>query len=417
MNRGDRRARLGRRLQVVRHAQPDEVLEAVQDVDRTEELAGLPVPQAVVSRETTPEESPAAVEAPAPPALRKDQVARLEALTSLWERQVRLEGPPDATLLYAAPRPPVPPSRASAAVPVDPEPAWVPVDPGPPPTPDPTEVQERSAELLEEEAHGGHPEPAPAPVPGPPAPDGPSKRVSDWSSRHDPASLEYAVRDRLGSPVPLQDLVLEHGPILDQGTVPPLSVHDASACVGMAVVAAANVLDATSRPPTDRQAAGTFLHEADARAIYRRAQDLDAVSGADYAGTSVLAGMKAGQEAGWWDGYLWALKGTRDIAQALLQLRSPVVIGIPWSEDLEAPDAAGVIRPGGRPAGGHALAVIGLRLQLPGGHGAGPWFVLQQSRGPAEGVGGLVHVHHADLAQLLAGVGEAAVPLPRWGLS
>jgi hypothetical protein len=141
-------------------------------------------------------------------------VARLEALTALWERQVRLEGPPDATMLYAAPRlPPVPPSRPA-------------------------------------------PGPAPAPVDREPVP---GQRVSDWASRHDPRSLEFAVRRKLAGRVPIADVLLEHGPILDQGTAPPLTLEEASACVGMAAVAAANVLevrDGTDGRATDRLRGG-----------------------------------------------------------------------------------------------------------------------------------------------------------------
>jgi hypothetical protein len=137
------------------------------------------------------------------------------------------------------------------------------------------------------------------------------------------------------------------------------------------------------------------------------------VDGVDDAvpGTSVLAGMKAGREAGWWDTYLWALGGTQDVAQVLLQLRLAVVIGVPWDSTLEEPDADGVIAPGGTPAGGHSLAVVGLQRTVAGR--PGPFFILQQSRGTSEGQGGLVFIHHRHLALLLGQTGEAAVPLPR----
>jgi hypothetical protein len=53
--------------------------------------------------------------------------------------------------------------------------------------------------------------------------------------------------------------------------------------------------------------------------------------------------------------------------------------------------------------------VVGLRITVAGR--PGPWFELQQSRGLAEGVAGRVYIHHRHLAQLLAGLGEAGVPL------
>jgi hypothetical protein len=235
--------------------------------------------------------------------------------------------------------------------------------------------------------------------------------VSDWTSRHDRRSLEYPVRQLLERPVPLQDVSLPAGPVLDQGTTPPLSVRDASACGGMAGAAAYNVLELAggSRSPHQGSNGGLMMEE-DALELYELAQRRDHVHGQDYPGTSVLGVMKAGRELELWESFLWALGGTRDVAQVLLQLRVAVVLGLPWSTDLESPDAAGIIRPGGSDAGGHMIAAVGLRLQVAGR--PGPWFELQQSRGPAEGVAGRVFIHHKDLARLMASPAEAAVPLP-----
>lgn len=345
---------------------------------------------------------------PAPPPLRRDQIAKLEALTAVWAREVRVAGSPDDTLLYASSAlPPIPPRRPRLEAVVE----------AAPPVPDPGVTLERSRQLLEQEAAEEALEvrrpPAPAPTldPGRDGEPGPARRVSDWTSRHDPRSLEYPVRARLARAVPLQDVSLDAGPILDQGTTPPLSVRDASACVGMACAAAANALEVKFHPRAYNFTEEGLLREDDARRLYHRAQELDHVHGHDYAGTSVLAGLKAGQEAGWWDGYLWALGGTKDVAQVLLQLRVGVVVGVPWSADLEDPDGWGVIRPGGDDRGGHSLLVVGLKRGPLGGR-PGPWFELQQSRGRTEGVGGRVYLHHTQLARLLGGIGEAGVPLP-----
>jgi hypothetical protein len=324
------------------------------------------------------------------PRLSPAQIAKLEALTAQWTRDTRIGGPgPDDTLLYAAPAlPPVPPARRPE------EPTVVADLPAAETAPSPMAERRRAAQRHLAE-HAARVEEVVRPA-----------RVSDWTSRHDPRSLEYAARSVLSRPVPLQDFLLPVGPVLDQGTTPPLSAREASACVGMAAAAAANILT--------RRAAGVLapapLMEEAARDAYALAQDRDHVSGNAYAGTSVLAGMKAGQELGWWGTYLWALGGTRDIAQVLLQLRCAVVLGIPWTTGMEEPDSAGVIRPEGAPAGGHALAAVGLKRTVAGR--PGPYFVLQQSRGVSEGVGGLVYLHHSHLARLLAGRGEAAVPLP-----
>ncbi len=371
---------------------PAEVLERAPDVSR--ETSAKDAESAAWGALSTPDPAPVHLEpdpGPAPP-LRREQILRLEALTAVWERQVRLEGPADATLVYSAPKPPPPAARPRLAA--------VPDAPGvPSPSSDPAVVAEADARELAAEAAEDRPAPTPSPVPRPG-----SARVSDWSSRHDPRSLDYGVRERLGRAVPLQDVSLFTGaPVLDQGTTPPLTVADASACVGMTMATLANVLAAKVGRSTFGR---PLLDEGDALTLYRRAQDLDHVTG-NTAGTSVLAGLKAGQEAGLWDGYLWALGGTRDIAQVLLQLGLAVAVGVPWSEALENPDAVGIAAPGGADLGGHALAVVGLRMAHAGR--PGPWFELQQSRGPSEGRNGRIFLHHRHLAQLLAGIGEAGV--------
>lgn len=227
-------------------------------------------------------------------------------------------------------------------------------------------------------------------------------RTLDWGSLHDPRSLDYALRDRLVRQVAVQDTHWPHGPILDQGPD--------GACVGFAVADAANALQLMPDTGLRLSKLGTLDAE-DATDLYRMAQDLDEVSGRDYVGTSVLAGMKAGVAAGLWEGYGWAF-GTRDIAQAILQGLGPVVIGVPWLSGMTA-GADGVVRLTGAAGLGHCLIATNLRLSLAGR--PGPWFQLQQSWGVDEGVGGMVYLHHRDLALLLAGQGEAAVPLSeRW---
>ena len=219
------------------------------------------------------------------------------------------------------------------------------------------------------------------------------ERLYGWASRHDERSLRFAVRDRLARRVPVQSLSRAAGPILDQGTCPPLSLHDASACTGFAGIAAANALH------------GTQLGEVEARELYALAQKRDQISGEDYPGTSILGLMKAGQELGYWAAYWWCL-GTRDLAQAVLQL-GPVVLGVAWSEQLNHPDPRGVAAPGGAELGGHAILCFGVRTDLPGG----PHFGLQQSYGDTVGDRGRLWVQHRHLAGMLAGRGEAALPL------
>lgn len=219
----------------------------------------------------------------------------------------------------------------------------------------------------------------------------------DWSSRHDPRSLAYGVRELLAAgPLQLADVTLPVGPVLDQGAE--------GQCVGMAVVTATNVLDELAG-----NLDGQLLAEVDADRLYRRAQQLDARAGEGYVGTSVLGGMRAAVEAGLFRSYLWAF-GTRDIASTILG-RRPVIVGIPWLSGMYETGPGGRVDLAGDDVGlGHCLTLVGLRMTGPQGQ-PGPWFVWQNTWGTDYGDGGLGYVHHRDLAQLLRKHGEAAVPM------
>lgn len=222
----------------------------------------------------------------------------------------------------------------------------------------------------------------------------------DWRSRHDVRSLSYGVREHLqqltSAPLQLADVLLPIGPVLDQGSE--------GECVGMGVIDAANVLF---------EAAGHIgahlLGAEDAHQLYKRAQQLDDRPGESYSGTSVLAGMAAGVEAGLWQRYLWSF-GTRDIAATLMS-RTPVIVGIPWLSGMYETAAGGRVEVAGDDTGaGHCLVIVGLKLTGPQGQ-PGPWFTWLNSWGTSYGDGGLGYVHHADLARLLRSQGEAAVPV------
>lgn len=222
-----------------------------------------------------------------------------------------------------------------------------------------------------------------------------SERLLTWRSRHDERSRAFGVRATLPGSAPVQDRLWPVGPVLDQGTE--------GQCVGCAVVDAVNVMVKIAHPGPPQE-----YDLEDATAIYHRAQQLDEVPGEAYSGTSVLAGMKAAVEAGLFGGYLWAF-GTRDIAQAVLQ-RGPVVIGVPWLSGMYETGPGGLVTLAGDDTGaGHCLAVVGMKRTGPQGQ-PGPFFVWQNSWGPGYGDGGLGFIHHRDLARLLHGRGEAAIP-------
>lgn len=223
----------------------------------------------------------------------------------------------------------------------------------------------------------------------------------NWRGRHDVRSLSFGARARgFAAPAPtLADVDLDIGPVLDQGAE--------GECVGFGLVTAINALRQT------RAAGGLdgqlpLLTEVDADKLYRRAQQLDDRPGESYSGTSVLAGLQAAVEAGDLGGYLWDF-GTRDIAYTLMN-RRPVVIGVPWLSGMYETGPGGLVAVAGEDTGqGHCLAIVRLRLKGPQGQ-AGPFFGWQNTWGTSYGAGGIGYVHHRDLAQLLRGTGEAAVP-------
>lgn len=225
-----------------------------------------------------------------------------------------------------------------------------------------------------------------------------SERRLTWRSRHDERSRLFGVRDRLAGSSPISDHLWPTGPVLDQGAE--------GSCVGCGVVHAVNSL----RLARAFAAGGDLgmLGLADAVDVYERAQELDVYPGEDYTGTSVLAGMQAAVEYGLIGGYLWAF-GTRDIAQAVLQ-RGPVIVGVPWLSGMHETGPGGLVELAGEDVGaGHVLAIVGIRRIGPQGQ-PGPYFVWQNSWGPDYGDGGLGYIHHRHLAELLRGVGEAAIP-------
>ena len=152
--------------------------------------------------------------------------------------------------------------------------------------------------------------------------------------------------------------------------------------------------------PVERTEADT----ADADAIYARAQQLDPWPGDDYAGTSVLAGAKAAQEARWVHEYRWGF--TLDDTLAALAWHGPVILGVAWRTGMMTPDSDGILHATGGDEGGHAILckAINVRRRL---------VTLHNSWGPGWGRGGDAWLTWDDLGQLLAARGEALIPVRR----
>lgn len=136
-------------------------------------------------------------------------------------------------------------------------------------------------------------------------------------------------------------------------------------------------------------------------AIYFLAQQIGGQPKDDQAGTSVLDGAKAAKQLGFITAYHWALS-LGDVVAAVEQL-GPVVVGIPWTNDMFNPDAKGLIHATGAVAGGHCLIVRGVSADQ-------KTLRLRNSWGASWGVGGDALIAASDLEALLAQQGEAAVP-------
>jgi len=140
------------------------------------------------------------------------------------------------------------------------------------------------------------------------------------------------------------------------------------------------------------------MTDADAKALYRRARQIDDWPGESYEGTSVLAAAKAAQERGLINGYSWSF-GIEQLA-AGIGYDGCAVIGIDWLEKMENADDRGYIHATGQTMGGHAILcnAVDVRART---------FTLWNSWGPSWAVGGAARISWSDLEMLLHRQGEA----------
>lgn len=201
----------------------------------------------------------------------------------------------------------------------------------------------------------------------------------------DERSRGFAAVDLVGDRSP-RSYTWRVGAWLDQGRE--------GACVGFSIAH-----EAIARP---KRVQG--VTDATAREVYKQAQFLDPWPGTDYEGTSVLAGMKAGQERGWFGEYRWCFS-EEDLAVTVGYL-GPVVLGIDWHQGMFRPDANGFIHPTGSVMGGHAILCYSFSVK-------GGFYRLHNSWGPTWGHVGTALVSREDMALLISRGGEAAVPVGR----
>lgn len=222
----------------------------------------------------------------------------------------------------------------------------------------------------------------------------------DWQPRHDPRSRSYPVR------AALPKAVRETGKQWLPGRVVTDQGHE-GACVGHAWTN-----DALAAPKADTKATAAAA-DVYARGVYRSAQRIDEWPGEAYDGTSVLAGAKVMQSRGHMVEYRWAFS-IDDVKDSVIE-RGPVVIGVPWFEDMYQTGANGLVRVGGPLVGGHALLVYGYHpgASVPGVDGPVRLFRWRNSWGRSYGINGNGWIRYEDLRDLLAGQGEACVPVGR----
>lgn len=205
----------------------------------------------------------------------------------------------------------------------------------------------------------------------------------------DEKSRSFPIRT-LVAPQPLRSQFWPCAKTLDQGTE--------GQCVGFAW---------THEAIAEPEVLGDLTDE-NARTLYRRAQELDEWAGSEYSGTSVLAGVKAAQELGWYESYHWAF--SIDELALGIGYKGPAVLGIPWHESMFAPGPDGFLKIEGDAVGGHAILCNAVDVEA-------RIFRLHNSWGPSWGLAGECLIHWDDLAKLLDNDGEACLPTRNIALS
>lgn len=148
-----------------------------------------------------------------------------------------------------------------------------------------------------------------------------------------------------------------------------------------------------------------LLTEADALAFYSYATRHDGEPGVyppTDNGSSGLAAAKALKHVGLITSYKHAF-GLEHLLGALML--APVIIGIPWLENMFKPDVNGLLDVSGDVAGGHELVVKGYDP-------ATDLVTLLNSWSDNWGIAGCASIHTTDLARLLADRGDCTILVP-----
>lgn len=201
---------------------------------------------------------------------------------------------------------------------------------------------------------------------------------------HDPRSLNFPAT----TATVVSKTWKHYGPVLDQGQV--------GSCTGNAMAQSLN-----SRPLNG--AAGTYLTEVDALALYSLATQVDTYPGTyppDDTGSDGLSVAKAAQQQGRITQYDHAF-GLEHTLEALMS--GPVLLGTVWLHDMFHPDSKGFVRATGAVAGGHEYVLLGVAL-------ASKYVTCLNSWSGAWGLNGRFRMTFDTLAALLDQQGDAVLP-------
>lgn len=203
--------------------------------------------------------------------------------------------------------------------------------------------------------------------------------------QYDQRNRNFPIRRVLPTPLTPRSMTWLCSAYLDQGSV--------GACVGFCISH-----EGVARPDIVPGISYEVAME-----VYKRAQELDPWPGTDYEGTSVLAGLKAGVERGWYQEFRWAFS-LNDLILGVGH-HGPAVLGVNWYDSMFTPDPDGMLHVNGSIAGGHSLLAVGVSIPK-------QKFRLHNSWGKSFGLLGDCFISFADMEKLLLEQGEAAFPRP-----
>ena len=203
---------------------------------------------------------------------------------------------------------------------------------------------------------------------------------------HDPRSRNFPAPRKATARRPI--LWPRYGSVLDQGSL--------GSCTGNSMAQALN-MKPLHKPRT------RLLKQDDAVAIYSAASAIDPWPGAwppEDTGSDGLSVAKVAKQLGYIDSYSHAfgIEHARDALQI-----SPLLVGIPWLEQMFTPDSRGFVQPYGYVSGGHEIVLFGDDQKGK--------LTFLNSWGKFWGKGGRFYMTYDDFAYLLSQEGDVVAPV------